>query len=254
MSLKERRIEIENPRMMINHKRYKGVYRYVMKNFEKPIIKLRYEEHNIFTQLDLAVILNEFEQYKKLVQKMKNKTNMNLLILRNQMYEKCNKDMLGYFMKFVAQPVTTIEDVMTKKQEMYEKIAKELAKKANFIVRGWRAFRWKESDEEKINQYFKIRILNEVDFLKIRKNIIQLHKLIQEREEEEEYNDRYCGGCDEPYEYCRCNEQEEECGYCGDPVSYCHCRSGMREREREEEEWEERHYRRRGRSDSDDSY
>ncbi len=244
--------EIENPRMMLNHKRYKGVYRHIIKNLEKPITKLMYYEHHVFTQLDLAVILNEFEQYKKIVQKMKNKTNMNLLIIRNQIYEKSNKDMFGYFMKFVKHPITTIEDVMTKKKEMYEKIAKELAKKANFIVRGWRAFRWKQSDEEKINHYFKTRILNEVDFLKIRKNIIQLHKLIKKRDEEIEYNDRYCAGCDEPYEYCRCNEQEEECGYCCDPISYCHCRSGMRERERDEEERYNR--RRRYRSDSDESY
>jgi hypothetical protein len=238
--------------MRLNHCRYKGIYRYIMKNLEKPVKKIGYDERTAFSQYDLEIILIEFEEYKKFVQKMKNKQNMNLLILRNQIYERCNKDVLGYFMSFVNYPLTTIEKVLIKKKEMYEKIALLLAKKANIILKGWRGFKWKKTDEENIIQYFRTRILNEVDFLKIRKNIIQMHKLIKERDEEREYNEHYCHGCSESYERCRCNEEEEECDYCANPVSYCHCRSGMREREEEEER---RHRRRRGySSDSSHSY
>ncbi len=232
---------------LLNHKRYKGVYKYVMKNLLT--LKKNYYDcyHSFFSSYELGRIVNEFEVYKSVVKQMNEKTNMNTLILRHQLFDNCNKDIVGYFMTFVRnKKLIELKDVLEKKQEMYETISRILANKANMILRSWKRFRWRPKDEEKVNQYFKIRIKNEVDFLKIRKDIINSYKKIKEYEEEEEYDRYYCSDCGDPHQRCRCYDPVEYCGSCGADVDYCHCRSDSDD--------SRRYGRRRGRSDSSDSW
>ncbi len=176
---------------LLNHKRYKSVYKYVIKNLltlkNLLISKNDYYGyyHSFFSSKELRPIVNEFEAYKNLVKQMNEKTNMNTLILRHQLLNNCCEDIFGYFMTFNKNnKLIELKDVLKKKEEMYEIISRILANKANIILKRWKRFRWKPKDEEKVNQYFKIRIMNEVDFVKIHKDIIQLCKKIEKYENE----------------------------------------------------------------------
>ncbi len=133
--------DLKMEQTLLNHKRYKSVYKYVLKKLltlkNLLISKNDYYGyyHSFFSSKELRPIVNEFEAYKNLVKQMNEKTNMNTLILRHQLLNNCCEDIVGYFMTFNKNnKLIELKDVLKKKQEMYEIISRILANKANIIL------------------------------------------------------------------------------------------------------------------------